>query len=104
MTLSLLFALAASAQVTAGSFVPTGDMTAARWEHTATLLMNGKVLITGGFGGENFPTLSSAELYDPSSGTFAATGGMTTARRHAHRHAASRRKSFDRRRLGFVQR
>jgi hypothetical protein len=49
-------------------------MTTPRSEHTATLLPNGKVLIAGGSGN------SSAELYDPSTGIFAATGSMTAAR------------------------
>jgi hypothetical protein len=50
-------------------FLATGDMAAAREVHTATLLNNGRVLITGGvsyggigiFGG----SLASAELYTP---------------------------------------
>lgn len=59
-----------------GTFSATGDMTAARYYHTATLLNNGKVLITGG--SRNEP-LASAELYDPATGVFTATGRMTTA-------------------------
>ena len=51
-------------------------MTAARSWHTATLLENGEVLITGGF-----PGLASAELYNPWAGTFTATGNMNVARR-----------------------
>jgi hypothetical protein len=63
----------------AGTFTATGSMTVARSEHTATLLSNGKVLITGGFGNGS-GALASAELYDPSAGTFTATGGMAVAR------------------------
>src|SRR5258705_7247223 len=55
----------------------TGSMSVARSLHTATLLANGKVLITGGFNGSN---LASAELYDPVSGTFSATGPLQTDR------------------------
>ncbi len=60
-------------------------MNAARQGHTATLLNNGKVLVTGGndmvFTPSRFLVpIGSAELYDPSSGTFTATGSMTTAR------------------------
>jgi len=54
-------------------------MTVARDNHTATMLSNGKVLIAGGDDG-NGDTLASAELYDPSAGTFTATGSMVAAR------------------------
>src|SRR5450755_1349289 len=53
------------------SFSATGSMTSARYNHTATLLPNGKVLIAGGTNGSTF--LNTAELYDPASGTFTAT-------------------------------
>jgi N-acetylneuraminic acid mutarotase len=58
-------------------------MTTSRASHTATLLPNGKVLLTGGFGGANGSTtaLNSAELYDPIANTFTALSAtMTTAR------------------------
>jgi hypothetical protein len=58
-----------------GTFSATGAMTAARYDAAATLLNNGKVLISGGFQGGVM--LSSAELYDPSTGTFTATDNMT---------------------------
>jgi hypothetical protein len=69
-----------------GTFAATGDMTAARFNHTATLLANGQVLITGGIsktttdGGSTTAVFASAELYDPVAGTFAATGDMTAER------------------------
>lgn len=64
-----------------GTFSTTGSMTVPRSLHTATLLPNGKVLIVGGWQ-VNFPTsaLASAELYDPSTGTFTATGSMAARR------------------------
>jgi hypothetical protein len=67
----------ATAQI-AGTFIPTGKMNSSRTYHTATLLLNGKVLITGGWRPNE--TLASAELFDPGTGTFTATGNMTTAR------------------------
>ena len=65
-------------QSSGGAFAATGAMTTARSWHTATLLTNGKVLITGGSLG--FNPLATAELYDPDSGTFTSTGRMTTPR------------------------
>ena len=44
-----------------------------RDNHTATLLPNGKVLVAGGRGGG---FLASAELYDPATGTWTATGSL----------------------------
>jgi hypothetical protein len=60
----------------AGTYSATGSMSATRESHTATLLANGKVLMTGG-GGQGF--LASAELYDPQTGAFSATGSMLNA-------------------------
>ncbi|HEY5434931.1 MAG TPA: kelch repeat-containing protein, partial [Candidatus Limnocylindrales bacterium] len=45
---------------------------------TATLLRDGKVLVAGGMNG--FDLLASAELYDPGTGTWTATGSMLTPR------------------------
>jgi hypothetical protein len=54
-------------------------MITARSAPTATLLTNGKVLLTGGEDTPSTP-LASAELYNPATGTFSATGSMITAR------------------------
>jgi hypothetical protein len=65
-----------------GTFVATGKMKHPRMDATATLLMNGKVLIAGGteYLGLTSTILASAELYDPATGKFTATGSMTTDR------------------------
>jgi hypothetical protein len=66
----------------AGTFTATGNMITPRFAHTATLLPNGKVLIAGGntscfLGPSPCVGANSAELYDPTTGAFAATGSMT---------------------------
>jgi Galactose oxidase, central domain/Kelch motif len=60
------------------TFSPTGTMTVARMNPTATLLRDGRVLIVGGSDGTN--DLGSAELYDPKTGTFRPTGPMNIGR------------------------
>jgi N-acetylneuraminic acid mutarotase len=65
-----------------GTFTATGSMVTGRLEHTAVLLMNGKVLFSGGTKVTSTTTtvLSSSELYDPTAGTFASTGKLSSAR------------------------
>lgn len=66
-----------------GGWSATGDMTNKRRGHTATLLPNGKVLVAGGFDfdGHNPPvTWATAELYDPATGTWSATGSLSRPR------------------------
>ncbi|CAF1579915.1 unnamed protein product [Adineta ricciae] len=61
----------------------TNSLTIARTQHTASHLLNGKVLVAGGFNGTS---LSSAVLYDPSTGLWTTTSDMNYARRY---HIAS---------------
>jgi hypothetical protein len=63
----------------AGGFGGTGPMATARRNHAVTLLLSGKVLVTGG----EYPfqtALSSAEIYDPASGMFTSAGTMKSVR------------------------
>jgi hypothetical protein len=53
-----------------GTFTPTGSMSEGRTGHTATLLVDGTVLVTG--------TDSTAELFSPGTGTFSVVGGLST--------------------------
>jgi hypothetical protein len=55
------------------TFTTTGSMAVTRVFHTATLLANGKVLVTGGHD-------ASSELYDPTSRMFVASGSMSVGR------------------------
>jgi hypothetical protein len=59
-------------------WVHTGNMTYARFDHTASVLNNGKVLVTGG-SNEN-GHLNSAELYDPLTDVWITTGNLTSTR------------------------
>jgi CARDB/Galactose oxidase, central domain len=70
-----------------GTFMATGRLNTARVYHTATLLNNGMALIAGGTGSPNtLIPLAGAELYNPATGVFTATGSLNTAR---HRHTAT---------------
>jgi hypothetical protein len=64
-----------------GTFTATGSMTTGRSFHTATLLLDGRVLVAGGTNPDAPNTVTNtAEIYDPSSGTFSSAGNMMTAR------------------------
>jgi len=72
------------------TFTATGVMHTPRFRHTATLLANGTVLITGGASqmqakpGDINPALNTAEIYDPKTGKFTLSKGNMTAYREAH--------------------
>ncbi len=62
----------------ATGWTSAGSMASARAEHSATLLNNGRVLVSGGYSGSVY--LSTAEVYDPASSTWSATGSMASLR------------------------
>jgi hypothetical protein len=66
---------------TSGIWSATAGMHDPRSMHTATLLPNGKVLVAGGYtcdnGGE---PVTTADLYNPTTGTWTAVGTLNTAR------------------------
>jgi len=62
-------------------FSDTGSMKAERVFHTATFLVNDKVLIAGG---AKTPFLQSAEIYYPTTGSFTNLGPVMTAERDEH--------------------
>src|SRR5262245_4562485 len=84
VALLLLIAGMVVVQPSAGqsaTWTATGNLKTARHQHTATLLPNGKVLVAGGFLQNGATrTLSSAELYNPATGTWARTGSLITPR------------------------
>jgi hypothetical protein len=60
-----------------GTFSSTGSLSTVRQGAAVTLLPNGKVLFAGGNNGSGYTgDLSSAELYDPTTGSFNQTGSM----------------------------
>ena len=64
-----------------GTFTPTGSMNTARELFTATLLNNGEILAAGGQHSNLIPPfLTSAELYNPSTGKWTPTGSLNTGR------------------------
>ena len=75
----------------APGFSATGSLNTARYNHTASLLGNGMVLIAGGYS----PAVSGSyplkgELYNPATGILAETGSLITPRHH---HTATPLKS-----------
>lgn len=69
-----------------GRVVAVGEMGSARADHTATDLADGRILIAGGFVGDE-SSAAGAELYDPATGAFSTTGPMATPR---YSHSATR--------------
>jgi N-acetylneuraminic acid mutarotase len=67
-----------------GTWTLTGSMATARTYHTATLLPNGEVLVVGGLSngnsGINTSCAATAELYNPSTGQWTATGSTIKPR------------------------
>ena len=73
-----------------GRWAPGPEMTVPRFEHTATRLDDGRVLITGGLGpaagGGGAAPLAATELYDAAAATFVRAAPMDEARTN---HAAA---------------
>jgi hypothetical protein len=67
-----------------GTFAQTGSPAQARYSHTATRLLDGRVLVAGGALGANdnpsATATSTAEIYDPATGKFTPTDPMTKPR------------------------
>jgi WD40 repeat protein len=63
---------------TAPTWTTTGSLSNTHVNHTATLLPDGRVLVTGAYDADGAP--ASAELYDPNTGVWTSTGNMTRGR------------------------
>lgn len=72
-----------------GYWSDTGSMATGRYAHTATRLLNGKVLVAGGlyepppYSTTTATYLASAELYDPATGSWSVTGSLNQVRSNA---------------------
>ncbi len=62
---------------------PAGTLITPRFFHTATRLLDGRVLLAGGL--DQFNVTASCEIYDPATNTWMATGSLNVAR---ERHGA----------------
>lgn len=64
-----------------GTSVKVGDMSTRRYKHAATLLADGRVLITGGSDDRDWGNMyDTAEIYDPSTHRFTPTSKMLSKR------------------------
>ena len=64
-----------------GTWTTDGYLLSQRQNHTATLLDDGRVLVTGGsWNGVLF--FSSAEIYQPATGAFSHTSGLSETRQY----------------------
>lgn len=79
---AMTFSTAAIFNPADGTWTTFQNMTDRRANHTGTLLLNGKVLVSGGWA-EYTPVngaVSTAELYDPQTGLWSSAAAMSAAR------------------------
>jgi N-acetylneuraminic acid mutarotase len=84
--LLLLLLLLAGVALAQGRVSPAGALSVARVNHTATLLRDGRVLVTGGRTVDGLSTLASAEVFDPKTRGWKLVPSMAVGRSH---HAAT---------------
>ena len=76
----VLYSVAQAQSTSNPSWSYTGNLNGARYDHSATLLSDGRVLVAGGWGHGYLGVESGAEIYDPASGTWSTTGSLNAPR------------------------
>lgn len=66
------------------TWAPTGSMSLGRTEHTATLLGDGNVLVSGGQGAGVGPALRDSTVFDPGTGTWSVVPRLLETERSSH--------------------
>ena len=77
LTVAMALAAAGAAGAAQPAWSAVGSLSNGRYDHAATLLKNGRVLVTGGYDG--VPS-DGAELYDPATATWSNAAPMKLAR------------------------
>lgn len=77
--ISIILATAALFDPATGTFASIAPMSTPRFEHTATLLNDGRVLVVGGTNSSS-AALASTEIYDPASRSWSAGPSLANAR------------------------
>src|SRR5690349_1235843 len=72
----IVMAVAPSGRAAGEGWMPAGDLHTARIYHTATRLLDGRVLVAGGRAGCCSYALPSAELFDPATSTWTDAASM----------------------------
>ena len=76
--IALVLHLATGQRTDAATYLTNSPLATQRYFHTAALLPNGKVLVTGGYNSSG--VINSEELYDPTIGAWTMTSTLKTAR------------------------
>ncbi len=66
-----------------GSFAPAGTLAEPRFQHTATLLSDGQVLVVGGTEHDQRTMIAGAEIWHPATATFTPAGSLAHGRADA---------------------
>jgi len=69
----------------ADEWAATGNMRVSEWNHAATRLSDGRVLVSGGLSGFFGTANAHSEIFDPASGSWSDEPGDMQRRRGGHR-------------------